>query len=320
MTRPSLTPFAWLSIAAATATIGLKAGAYLLTGSVGLLSDALESVVNLAAACVALVVLAVAARPPDEEHAYGHDKAEYFAGGIEGALILVAAASIAYAAVPRLFAPQPLEQLGLGLALSVAASLVNLGVALVLLRAGRRYESITLEADARHLLTDVWTSAGVLAGVGAVALTGWERFDPVLALLVAGHILWTGAGLVRRAVLGLMDTALPAEERAAVQALLDRYQGQGIRFHALRTRQAGALRFVSVHVLVPGNWTVQRGHDLLERLEEEVRRALPNVSVLTHLEPIEDPASWEDLGIVRGPGEAAHGSAPSDQSGAPAPG
>src|SRR5262249_6480752 len=154
-----------------------------------------------------------------------------------------------------------------------------------------RYESITLEADARHLLTDVWTSAAVLAGVGAVALTGWERLDPILALLVAAQILWTGGGLVGRSGLGLMGTAPAADERAAVQAVLDRYQGEGIRFHALRTRQAGAMRFVSVHVLVPGHWTVQRGHDLLERLEEDVRRALPNVSVLTHLEPLEDPAS-----------------------------
>jgi cation diffusion facilitator family transporter len=304
MDRSLLTRFAWLSIAAAALTIGLKGLAYWLTGSVGLLSDALESFVNLAAACVALVVLAIAARPPDEEHAYGHDKAEYFAGGLEGALILVAAASIAATAVPRLFHPQPLEQLGLGLLLSLAASLINLGVALILFRAGRRYESITLEADAQHLMTDVWTSVVVLTGVGAVAVTGWERLDPILALLVAGHILWTGVGLVRRSVLGLMDTALPAQERAAVQAILDRYGQEGIRFHALRTRQAGARRFVSVHVLVPGEWTVQRGHDLLERLEEEIRGALANVVVFTHLEPLEDPLSWQDTGIVRVPGDA----------------
>ena len=189
--------------------------------------------------------------------------------------------------------------LGLGLLVSLAASLINLGVALVLLRAGRRFESIALEADAQHLLTDVWTSAGVLAGVGLVALTGWQRLDPILALLVAAHILWTGFRLVRRSILGLMDTALPAEERAAVQAILDRYGQEGIRFHALRTRQAAARRFVSVHVLVPGEWTVQRGHDLLERLEEEVRAALANVVVFTHLEPLEDPASWADEGIVR---------------------
>ncbi|MCI0456458.1 MAG: cation diffusion facilitator family transporter [Gemmataceae bacterium] len=304
MDRSLLTRFAWLSIAAAGLTIGLKGTAYWLTGSVSLLSDALESFVNLAAACVALVVLAIAARPPDEEHAYGHDKAEYFAGGLEGALILVAAASIAVTAIPRLIHPQPLEQLGLGLLLSLAASLINLGVALTLFRAGRRYESITLEADAQHLMTDVWTSVAVLAGVGAVAVTGWERLDPILALLVAGHILWTGVRLVRRSVLGLMDTALPAEERAAVQAILDRYGQEGIRFHALRTRQAGARRFVSVHVLVPGEWTVQRGHDLLERLEEEIRGALANVVVFTHLEPLEDPVSWQDTGIVRVPGDA----------------
>jgi cation diffusion facilitator family transporter len=301
--RPPLTPFAWLSITAALGTIGLKAVAYLLTDSVGLLSDALESCVNLVAGCVALVVLSIVARPPDEEHPYGHEKAEYFSGGLEGALIFVAAVSIMVTAVPRLFAPQPLEAVGVGLLLSLAASLVNLGVALVLLRAGRRYESLTLEADARHLLTDVWTSAGVLAGVGLVALTGWQRLDPILALLVAGHILWTGFGLVRRAALGLMDTALPAGERAAVQEVLDGYRPEGIEFHALRTRQAGARRFVSVHVLVPGHWTVQRGHDLLEGLEERIRRALPNVTVFTHLEPLEDPSSWEDVAISRAPSE-----------------
>jgi cation diffusion facilitator family transporter len=311
MDRPTLTRYAWLSIAAAIVTIGLKAVAYWLTGSVGLLSDALESFVNLAAACVALVALGIAARPPDEEHAYGHDKAEYFSGGLEGALILVAAVSIAVTAIPRLINPQPLEELGLGMLLSLSASLVNLGVALVLLRAGRRYDSIALEADAQHLLTDVWTSAAVLAGLGLVAQTGWLWLDPVLALLVAGRILWTGFGLVRRSILGLMDTALPADERAAVQAILARYGQEGIRFHALRTRQAAARRFVSVHVLVPGEWTVQRGHDLLERLEEEVRAALANVVVFTHLEPLEDPASWADERIVRRSGEVAP-SAPQD--------
>src|SRR5262249_34854226 len=193
--RPALTRYAWLSITAAVVTIGLKASAYVLTGSVGLLSDALESVVNLVAACVALVVLAIAARPPDEEHAYGHEKAEYFSGGLEGALILVAAISIVVTAAPRLFTPQPLEEIGLGLLLSLGAALVNLAVALVLLRAGRRYESLTLEADAYHLLTDVWTSAGVLAGIALVALTGWVRLDPIIPLIVPGPHLRTLAAL-----------------------------------------------------------------------------------------------------------------------------
>lgn len=299
MQRPSLTRFAWLSIAAAIVTIGLKVAAYRVTGSVGLLSDALESLVNLAAALMALAMLTVAARPPDEDHVYGHDKAEYFSSGVEGALILVAAISIGVTAWNRLLAPQPLEGLGLGLGISLLASLINLGVALVLRRAGQRYSSITLDADAQHLMTDVWTSVGVLAGIGAVALTGWERLDPVIAFAVALNIIWSGVQLVRRSALGLLDTAWPAPERSVVANILDRYQAQGVQFHALRTRQSAARRFMSVHVLVPGDWTVLRGHQLLEQLEREVREALTGVTILTHLEPLEDPVSWEDTQLDR---------------------
>ena len=299
MQRPSLTRFAWLSIAAAIVTIGLKMAAYRVTGSVGLLSDALESLVNLAAALMALAMLTVAARPPDEDHVYGHDKAEYFSSGVEGALILVAAISIGVTAWNRLLAPQPLEGLGLGLGISLLASLINLGVALVLRRAGQRYSSITLDADAQHLMTDVWTSVGVLAGIGAVALTGWERLDPIIAFAVALNIIWSGVQLVRRSALGLLDTAWPAPERSVVTNILDRYQAQGVQFHALRTRQSAARRFMSVHVLVPGDWTVLRGHQLLEKLEREVREALTGVTILTHLEPLEDPVSWEDTQLDR---------------------
>jgi cation diffusion facilitator family transporter len=299
MNRTSLTRFAWLSILAAVVTIGLKMGAYWVTGSVGLLSDALESLVNLVAAVVALAVLTVAARPPDEDHAYGHDKAEYFSSGVDGALILLAAISIAYTAVPRLLNPQPIEDVGLGLGVSVAASLVNFGVAQVLLRAGRHYHSITLEADAHHLMTDVGTSAGVVLGIAATVLIGWERLDPLIALVVAGNIIWSGVRLVRRSVLGLLDTALPTSERAALQDVLERYESEGVQFHALRTRQAGPRRFVSMHVLVPGWWTIQRGHALLERIEGDVRRTLPNTTVFTHLEPVEDPISWEDTSLDR---------------------
>jgi cation diffusion facilitator family transporter len=297
--RSSLTRFAWLSIAAAVATMALKAGAYFLTGSVGLLSDALESGVNLAGALMALAMLTVAARPADEEHAYGHSKAEYFASGVEGTLILLAAVSIAYEAVGRFKAPHPLEKLGLGLAVSVAASLLNLGVALVLRRAGKRNQSITLEANARHLMTDVWTSAGVLAGVGAVAFTGWQRLDPLVALAAAANIVWTGFRTVHESVLGLMDTALPAEEMETLRKALDPYLRDGVQYHALRTRQSGARRFVSLHVLVPGEWTVQHGHQLLERIEADIRSVLPNANVLTHLESLDDPASWEDMSLDR---------------------
>ncbi len=298
--RSSLTRFAWLSIAAAVFTIGLKAAAYLLTGSVGLLSDALESIVNLVGAVMALAMLTIAARPADEEHAYGHGKAEYFSSGVEGTLILVAAVSIGAAAVQRLMTPKPLEQVGLGLGVSVVASLVNLGVALVLRRAGKAHQSITLESNARHLMTDVWTSGGVLVGVGIVALTGWEQFDPIIALIVAANIIWSGVHIVRQSVLGLMDTALPVEEQDTIRRVLEHHtQSGGVQYHALRTRQAGARRFVSFHVLVPGTWTVQHGHDLLERIEADLRLTLPHITVFTHLEPLNDPASWDDTTLDR---------------------
>jgi cation diffusion facilitator family transporter len=301
MERRFLTKFAWLSVAAAVATIGLKTAAYLLTGSVGLLSDALESLVNLVGALMALAMLTVAARPPDEDHPHGHTKAEYFSSVVEGSLIVLAAVSIAIAATQRLLNPRPLEQIGLGLAVSVVASIINLVVAITLLRAGKRNHSISLEANAHHLFTDVWTSAGVVVGVGAVALTGWQRLDPIVALIVAGNIVWTGVGIMRQSVSGLMDTALPPEEQRAVTAVLERYEQSGVQFHALRTRQSGPRRFVSVHILVPGEWTVLRGHQLLERIEAEIRGAVPGVTVLTHLEALDDPASWEDVTLDREP-------------------
>jgi cation diffusion facilitator family transporter len=297
--RSFLTRFAWLSIGAAILTITLKSTAYLLTGSVGLLSDALESLVNLIGALVALAMLTVAARPADEDHAYGHGKAEYFSSGVEGTLILIAAVSIIVAAIPRLIAPRPLEQIGLGLGVSVAASLINLIVAVILLQAGKRHNSITLEANARHLLTDVWTSAGVLIGVGAVALTGWQRLDPFVAFVVAANIIWSGVRIVRKSALGLMDTALSNKEQDLVRNALEPYMKSGVQYHALRTRQSGARQFVSLHVIVPGKWTVQRGHQLLESIEADIRRALPNVTVFTHLESLNDPASWEDTNLDR---------------------
>lgn len=313
MSAPNLSRFAWLSIAAAIATIGLKTVAYLLTGSVGLLSDAIESVVNLIGAIMALSMLTVAARPADEDHAYGHSKAEYFSSGVEGSLILVAAGAIAIAAAERLMTPQPLEQVGVGLAVSVAASLVNLGVSVVLLRASKRYHSITLEANAQHLLTDVWTSAGVILAVGAVATTGWLPLDPIIAIVVAANIVWTGTRIVRKSILGLMDASLPAGELEAVTRALDSHLWEGVQFHALRTRQSGARRFVSFHVLVPGMWTVHRGHELLEDIEARIREAVPNVTVFTHLESLDDPASWDDQHLDRpgsdGPGRGGDVSA-----------
>jgi cation diffusion facilitator family transporter len=289
----------WLSIAAAVATITLKVGAWALTGSVGLLSDAAESVVNLVAAVVAMGALRWAVKPADEDHAYGHAKAEYFSAGVEGSLILIAAAGIAVTAVERLLHPQPLESIGVGLAVTAVATLINLAVGLTLLRVGRRARSIVLEADGKHLITDVWTSIGVMVGVAGVALTGWDRLDPIVALAVAANILVAGGGLLRRSAGGLMDRALEEPDLTAIQETLAEFERDGVRFHALRTRQAGARRFVSLHVLVPGAWTVQHGHDLVEQVEASLCRRLPGASVFTHLEPAEDPRSFADTTLDR---------------------
>ena len=291
-----------LSIAAAILTIALKAGAYFLTGSVGLLSDAAESCVNLVAAIVATWAVTFAAKPPDEEHEFGHYKAEYFSSGVEGALILVAAGSIAIAAWNRLLHPQPLEQISIGLGLSLIATTVNGALAWAMLRASKRLRSITLRADAHHLFTDVWTSVGVVLGLIFVPLTGWIILDPIIAFVVAANIIWAGIKLLRETGLGLLDTAMPASERRIVTDVLANYDAQGIQFHALRTRVAGSRRFVSFHVLVPGSWTVKRGHDLCEEMELIISRSLPGTYVFTHLEPLEDPSSWEDQELDRSNG------------------
>ncbi|MDX6698577.1 MAG: hypothetical protein QOE65_1974 [Solirubrobacteraceae bacterium] len=289
----------WLSIAAAAATISLKTTAWALTGSVGLLSDAAESVVNLVAAVLAMAALRWAIKPADDEHAYGHAKAEYFSAGVEGALIFVAAIGIAVTAADRLLHPQAIHDIGIGLAVSTLASLINLSVGMLLLRTGRAERSIALEADGRHLLTDVWTSVGVILGVGAAAITGWQRLDALIAMAVAVNIILIGVGLVRRSVGGLMDRALSAADQRRIEGALDAFRAEGVDFHALRTRQAGRRAFVSTHVLVPGTWTVQRGHDMAERVEDGVREQLPYATVFTHLEPAEDPRSFADTTLDR---------------------
>ncbi len=296
--RDSLTRFAWLSIAAAVATIALKFGAWWITGSVGLLSDAAESVVNLVAAVVALVALTVAARPADDTHPFGHTKAEYLSAVVEGGMIFVAAIYIVGTAVERLIHPMALENVGFGLGISVVASLINGAVALVLLRAGRANRSITLEADGKHLLTDVWTSAGVVVGVLLVALTGWLRLDPIVALLVGLNIVRTGWHLISTSVGGLLDKAVDAETQAAVDGVLAGFACAEVRFHAVRTREAGHRSFLSLHMLVPGDWTVQRGHDLVEELEQALHEAIEYLDVSLHVEPLEDPRSYEaHLGV-----------------------
>lgn len=292
--------FAWLAVATALATIALKTLAWWLTGSVGLLSDALESGVNLAAALLALSMLRLAAAPPDADYPYGLSKAEYFSAGIEGALIVVAAAGIVWTAVPRLTAPRSLEMPLAGLGLTVIASAINFAVATVLIRTGREHSSITLEADGKHLMTDVWTSAGVIAGVALVYITGWLRLDALVALAVSVHILWTGFGLVRRSVRGLLDSAISAEDQSEITKLFKEYSRRyGVSFHAFRTRQAGARRFVSFHLLVPDAWPVARAHQLSEEIEARIRSMVPNAGVFTHIEPISDPASYDDEGLDR---------------------
>lgn len=286
--------FALLSVGAAVATLALKFTAYALTGSVGILSDALESLVNLAGSLIALIALKIAARPADKTHPYGHDKAEYFSSGVEGTLILIAAASIAYTAIRRLLAPVPLEQLSWGLAVTGIASLLNFIVARALLSASKRYDSITLEADAKHLLTDVWTSVGVIVGLIALAVTGWQWLDSLVALAVAGHIVITGVNLVRRSIDGLMDYNLPADELAHLERILIDHRKQFVAYHRLRARKSGSRRFIDLHLVVPGNQTVQQAHDLCEQLEAKIEAVLPNASVTIHVEPAEDAASWDE--------------------------
>ena len=296
----ALERYAWLSIGAALATIGLKMLAWWLTGSIGMLSDALESLVNLAAASMALWALRVAASPPDKDHPYGRSKAEYFSAGLEGALIAIAAAGIVWAAVPRLMNPEPLDAPMLGIALTAIATAINMAVGMLLVRVGRSEDSITLEADGHHLLTDVWTSVGVIAGVALVAQTGWLWLDPLIGLAVAAHIVWMGFMLMRRSVSGLLDAAISPTDQDEVTKLFAEYSKRyGMSFHALRTRQAGARRFISFHMLVPDQWTVAEAHRLSEEIESRIRSMVPNAGVFTHIEPISDPASYDDQTLDR---------------------
>ncbi|MBW3086275.1 Ferrous-iron efflux pump FieF [Austwickia sp. TVS 96-490-7B] len=292
--RADLTRYAWLSIAAAIATIAMKTLAYLVTDSVGLLSDAAESVVNLVAAVVALIALRVAARPADDGHHFGHAKAEYFSAAVEGGMIVVAACVIVFTAVDRMIHPQPLDNVGIGLAVSVLASVINGAVAVVLMRAGKEHRSLTLSADGKHLLTDVWTSVGVVVGVLLVGITGWERLDPIVALLVGINIIVTGYQLLQQSVDGLMDVAWPEEDNTTFSQILTTFASAEVAFHAVRTREAGHQKFAEVHVLVPGQWSVQRGHDLVEDIEAAASQSFPGLQLMCHLEPLEDPRSYED--------------------------
>ncbi len=307
---PQLAHYAAVSVGVAMLVLALKFYAWWATGSVGLLSDALETLTNLGGAVMALLMLRLAAQPPDDEHAFGHTKAEYFSSGFEGMLIFLAAAAIAITAVPRLLAPQPLDQPAIGLAVAAVATLVNFVLSRWLARAARQHRSITLDADARHLMADVCTTLGVIAGVALVTLTHKLWLDPLIALAVALHVLWSGFGLIRESAMGLMDAAWPAEEQQILREILQQFRDEGtpgeIEFHAVRTRVSAARRFVNFHVLVPGEWSVKRGHDLVERIEDRLAQRLPRVTAFTHLEPSDDPASYEDLELDRPIAAAPH--------------
>ncbi|MBS7549118.1 cation diffusion facilitator family transporter [Dietzia massiliensis] len=292
----TLKKFAWLSVATAIVTIALKVGAWWVTGSVGLLSDAAESVVNLVAAAIALGAISVSERPADDDHQYGHSKAEYFSAGVEGAMIFVAAAFILVVSVERLINPAPLEALGVGLAISVVAAVLNGVVGLVLVRAGVRHRSPTLRADGKHLITDVITSVGVVVGLALAWATGWQVLDPIVAIGVGLNILFIGYRLVHESGMGLMDATLPDEDNRMIEEVLERHREPGrVDFHELRTRESGKWRFVEFHALVPGEWSVERGHDLVETVEQEIHAALPNSHITTHLEPIEDERAYNDV-------------------------
>ena len=295
---PDLRKYAWLAIATAVVTVLLKGSAWVVTGSVGLLSDAAESLVNLVAAIVALVSLTIAARPADDDHHFGHGKAEYFSAALEGIMVFVAAASIIYLGIERLLAPRPLEAVGIGLAISAAAAVLNGIVGRILIDVGTRHRSITLRADGKHLMTDVYTTIGVVLGLGLAWLTGWLWLDPVIAILVGLNILVTGYRLISESTAGLMDGSLSTEDNARILAILEARTEKGrIEFHAVRTRESGARQFMEMHMLVPGDWSVQRGHDAMEDLVDEIVAAFPAMRVTGHLEPIADPRSYEDMSL-----------------------
>lgn len=293
--RKSLAPIIWFSIIASILTISIKSAAYFMTGSVGFMSDAMESFINLAAGIVAFVMLTIAARPPDKEHPFGHDKAEYFSSLIEGVLIVIAAIGIAYAAIDRIYHPKPLEELSIGMVLSVIATLINFATARILLHYGKKHNSITIESDAHHLMTDVWTTVGIIVGIGLVKFTNWQLLDPLMAIAVAIGIVYTGTKLIIRSTDGLMDTKLSEKELVIITEILDRYKNKGIYYHALYTRQASSKRFITFHLLFPGELSVHDAHETSKIIENEIRVKLPYSDVFVHLEPLNDPDAQDDF-------------------------
>ena len=295
--RAGLKKYAWLSIAAAVVTISMKMVAWRMTGSVGLLSDAAESVTNLAAAIMALLMLRVAARPPDDDHQFGHDKAEYFSAAVEGMLIFVAAVLIIISATQRLLHPQPLEDAPVGAVIATLAAAVNGTVGSIMIRAGKKHRSPTLYADGKHLWTDVVTSVGVVVAIILVIITDWNILDPIIAFVVGANIIVTGVKLVRDSTKGLMDVTLPDEENQVIAKVLASFSDRDVLFHGLRTRLSGSQRFAVVDILVPGQWTVARSHDLIEEVEDKMQTVLPGIEMQIHLEPKEDPRAYGDYEV-----------------------
>lgn len=284
--------FMWLSIAASAFVIALKIVAAVVTGSVGFFSDAVESLINLIAACVGLWAIKLAAKPADDNHNFGHARAEYLSAQVEGFLILVASVVIIIAAIGRIIEPQPLEQLGIGLAFSVVATVINAAVGFVLIRAGKKYRSTALDADGRHLITDLWTTVGVIVGMALVWLTGWEILDPIVALVVGANILFTGYSLLRGAILGLLSETLPEEEVATLKGFLADYSAaNGVEFTSVRTTSAGRQRYVDLVMQVPGAWTVDRSHDHADVVEEGIAAALGDAETVINVEPLGHPTT-----------------------------
>lgn len=302
--QSELVRYARLMLIVTTGVIAFKLVAYLVTGSIGLLSDTLESASNLVSGLIAFVALILASRPPDADHEYGHGKIEYVSSSAQAGMILFTALSIAAPSVSRLLKPQPIEQPGIGLVIAVVSIVINLVTAIALQRAGQANRSIALEGNAAALLSDIWTTVGVIAGIIAAVATGWYWLDPMIGLVIAGYVVFTGVNLLRRSMLGLTDTALPEVEIAPIKTILDSYRSEAVQYHALRTRQAGTRSFMTVHILVPGIWTVKRGHSLLERIERDIREQLPHIHITTHLEPLDDPSAWQDVGLERAKDQA----------------
>lgn len=299
MDKLSSGKLAGISITASLFTIVLKLCAFFLTNSVSLLSDALESFVNLLAATITFFMVRLANKPADETHPYGHSKAEYISSVAEGFFIMIAAAAIIITAIQRLLHPAALEKPGFGLAFSIVASLINLVVGLMLIKNGKKRNSVALEADGHHLMTDVYTTVGVLVGLVIVYTTRLFILDPIIAIIVGLNIISAGFSIVQKSLAGFMDSSIEKGYLKFIKNTFTEYKSRNMMFHGLRTRRSGSRKFISFHVLVPGEWSVQKAHSLVEEIEKKLRDSIPQTTITTHIEPLEDPLSWGDAGLDR---------------------